>query len=821
MGLRLPKMYHWGIRFPKTVLIGAFLLTVLSFVGAKKLRVINDFTSLLPEETESVRSLHELKDHFGGTGFLIVAVEAATPDLARGFADEFARRAEGHPSVLYVDYRRPVDYFKKRQWLYFDLKDLREMERRVDRALELQKKGGSPVFSSLMDFADEEDAPDLGFDDIFEKYRKKTGWQSEEVVSADEGKFVVLRIKARENPQDIDAGRALMNDFRKIEEELKQEEAYRPVVVGYTGHYQKAVEQADRTTREMAWVSAIVTVLLFLVLFVYFRRVTAVLLVGVPLAAGVIWTGGLVSLLLGHLNIITGFAAAILAGLGSDYGIFLLNRYYYERRAGRDFATACHEAFSNTGRATLASMVTTLGAFVALLFSDFRLFVEFGLVGSLGVLANYVVMMLILPSLLALLESRRLQPAPVRLPYVTVLKKFFTVRWAPAAICLVLFLCILSSLSLPAQSKIDYQDGLFENKSLPSYRLSDRVTQLMNVSLSPTLLMMKGREEEKRTVESLEGLLKGPSADSLVFNQVIGLSSFIPEFQTEKKAILAGIYEKFKKVQLPSRAKMLASLRDSLEAGPIERGNLPPEVVRMFEAPGGDVYTVYLYPSFFRSSSEKLKRYHEGVLAVKRELGLHFIAADSTFVSDDTVRLIEREAPRGMLVLLVFLAGVALVVLRPLKRAVILLANLIGSLVLLSGLLWAAHIPLNVLNIAVIPIILGTGIDCFVHFSHRFDEIGDLSETLRLEIRPIFISSLTSIIGFGGLILTSSEGLRSTGWVAVLGLSLVTLICAFVFPRCLVFESLEGLFKLQNGGVQPGFLFPADPDVGMNEVEKK
>ena len=118
--------------------------------------------------------------------------------------------------------------------------------------------------------------------------------------------------------------------------------------------------------------------------------------------------------------------------------------------------------------------------------------------------------------------------------------------------------------------------------------------------------------------------------------------------------------------------------------------------------------------------------------------------------------------------------------------------NLLAGLVLLFGVLWLFNIRLNVMNIAVFPIVLGTAIDCFIHFNHRYNETKNIAQTIQQEIPPMFISSLTSMIGFGGLLLTSSQGLRSIGLVAVLGLLIVTLFCALIFPRCLILvESIK------------------------------
>src|SRR4030095_12998036 len=341
---RLPKLYLLGIRFPKTVLFCCAVLAVLGLNSARKLHIENNLFQLLPAGTESVQNLKKLQDDFGGMGHLILTVDSGDPALSRVFADEFARRIEANPKVRYVDYRRPVEYFKQRQWLYLDMEDLQEMERRLDRSLELEKKGVSAAFSRLMDFADEEDRPDLTFKDIRKKYENRWGFGASD-LSAESGGFLVLRVKSKESAPDIDANRRFVSEIRTVEGELKREARFSPIQVGYAGDYQRTLEDTDQSAVEVSQVSTVVTLLLFLLYFLYFRRLSPLLLIGVPLLAGILWTGGILGVLFGHLSLITAFGAAILAGLGSDYGIYLLSRFYQERKEGKDFNTACELAF--------------------------------------------------------------------------------------------------------------------------------------------------------------------------------------------------------------------------------------------------------------------------------------------------------------------------------------------------------------------------------------------------------------------------------------------------------------------------------------------
>ncbi len=814
------KLYQLGTSYPKSVLFFALLLSLISFAGVKKLKVETNLLALLPQESETVVALKEQGKYFGGTSFVIAGIESEDVEKTRRFADAFAEAASQEPYVLYVDYKRPVEYFKERQWFYLEIPDLLEMEKRIDQTLRLEKNGASAIYSDLMDFADEEDRPDLTFEDIRKKYEKKAGIQGKESISGDEGRFVVVKIKPKDSGFNLNDNQAVMNQVKILEEQVRKSTGLKEVKVAYTGGYQSSLEEQAMVSRQIGFVSTVVTLLLFLILFFYFKRMSALCLIGIPLFLGILWTGGFIYLVLGHLSIITAFGAAILAGLGSDYGIYLLTRYYHEKGQGQSFQEALDQTFSNTGQATFASMLTTVVSFTALLFSGFGVFREFGVVGAAGLLINYLAMMILMPAILTLLQPWEKKVFSSRFESLGLSGKFHFSFWdkisprfipkrARLGLIFALLLCVLSAITLPQQTKIYFEDGQMDTGSLPSNQLYAKVSRVSEDDLSPTLLLVKGQTQEENLLHAIQTQIDTLPQEARVYGRVFGISSFIPEHQLEKKEILARIEDKFQKVQRVNKKKkedFLISISNTLQSDGIHRAALPKEVTRVFESlVDPQMYSIYLYPSISRVSSEGMGKYAKGIQELKAQIGIDYKAADGNFIANDTIALIEKEAPKGFALLMSFFAAVLLFVVKPATRALMIFLHLLASLVLLSGIMWLLGMKLNVMNIVMIPVILGTGIDCFVHFSHRFDECLNMSETVQTEIPAMFISSLTSIVGFGGLVLTGSRGLQSVGWIAVIGLSIVTLMCAWVFPRVILFfrkPSQEVLESLDQGFVE-------------------
>ena len=115
--------YRIGLRHPWLVLAFFALCSILSIIAVSRLEIVTNLESLLPKDTQSVRDSEELKKYFEGNNNFMVVVEHSDPDLAENFADNFVGRIRGWDGISYVDYKRPVEFFKDRQWLYLDVDD--------------------------------------------------------------------------------------------------------------------------------------------------------------------------------------------------------------------------------------------------------------------------------------------------------------------------------------------------------------------------------------------------------------------------------------------------------------------------------------------------------------------------------------------------------------------------------------------------------------------------------------------------------------------------------------------------------------------------
>jgi uncharacterized protein len=157
----------------------------------------------------------------------------------------------------------------------------------------------------------------------------------------------------------------------------------------------------------------------FLVLFLARRsaRQAAVPLIPIALATG--WSG-LVLFVLGllpgplevDLNPMSVTLSALVIAISTEFSVLLSARYRQEREAGAGPARAVELAYASTGAAVLASGVTAIAGFAALVFSDIRMLRDFGIVTVVDLTVSLLGVMIVLPA--ALLWAEEHGPFRVR-----------------------------------------------------------------------------------------------------------------------------------------------------------------------------------------------------------------------------------------------------------------------------------------------------------------------------------------------------------------------------------------------------------------------
>jgi preprotein translocase subunit SecF len=129
------------------------------------------------------------------------------------------------------------------------------------------------------------------------------------------------------------------------------------------------------------------------------------------------------------------------------------------------------------------------------------------------------------------------------------------------------------------------------------------------------------------------------------------------------------------------------------------------------------------------------------------------------------------------------LGAIVLLVLIHFRNVISVLLALIpvglGSL-WLAGMMGALGVPLNPANIMTLPLVIGIGVTNGIHILNRFAEEQTPSILAKSTGKAVFVSGLTTIAGFGSLVLARHQGIQSLGAVMAVGVT-TCMIAALTF----------------------------------------
>jgi uncharacterized protein len=163
--------------------------------------------------------------------------------------------------------------------------------------------------------------------------------------------------------------------------------------------------------RALTLLAALAAVFLVLLAVRRSLRDAAVPLIPIALATG--WSGGVLfglGLLPGplevNLNPMSVTLGALVIAISTEFSVLLSARYRQERERGAGPARAIELTYASTGAAVLASGVTAIAGFAALIASDIRMLRDFGIVTVVDLSVSLIGVMLVLPAALLWAEQR-------------------------------------------------------------------------------------------------------------------------------------------------------------------------------------------------------------------------------------------------------------------------------------------------------------------------------------------------------------------------------------------------------------------------------
>lgn len=615
----------------------------------------------------------------------------------------------------------------------------------------------------------------------------------------------------------------IRNQIRRLRAEFPE------VEVGVTGAPTLASDERSTALRDGQVATILPFALTLGLLLLAFRRVGKPILMLAVLAVSLAWSMGLVTLTVGHLTIFSVMFISIVVGIGIDYGIYLLYRYEEELSLGRDFREALERTAVWTGPGILLGALTAAATFFVLLLTDFRGVQEFGFISAIALFMAFLSMLTVFPALLALVDGRRPARPPraveVERTRVPALERI--ARHPKSVLVTAGFLTAFSLWALPSVS-FDYdllnlqakgtESVVWERKilatakrsgftafatatslselrrkqaafeRLPSVSEADSVLRLIPdgqpaklhlirqfvPAVAPVRVGEPGPLDLDRLIASLKTLKRrldlaaseaGPEGPGATVEQVRAqLGALLERLTGPDGAWLASRLDDFQADLYRDFRLKFHTLQQNLNPPRVTLADVPDELRRKFVGKSGR-FLIRLHPDVNIWDREGATRFVEELRSVDPDV------TGSAVINYETIRLMERAYRRGTVYAFILVAALALLMIRQGREICVALIPLALGTLWTIGLMRLLDLKFNAANVWGLPLIIGAaaeyGLNVVVRVMETRTNRGPL--LARSTALAVLLNGLTTIAGFGSLLVTHHQGIWSLGLLLTLG----------------------------------------------------
>ena len=547
------------------------------------------------------------------------------------------------------------------------------------------------------------------------------------------------------------------------------------------------------------------------------------------LVLGLALTTAFAALAVGTLNLISVAFAILFVGIAVDFAIQFCVRYRAARHATGRHAMALEAVARGVGPQIMVAAFGAAAGFLAFVPTDFRGVAELGLIAGMGMVIAFITTITFLPALLTLLRPM-VETAEIGWQLAGGFERGL-VAWRRPVLAGFFGLAVLGAGLLghihfdsdPLHTKNAHTEAMVALRDLMDSPLTNPYSADI---LAPTRAAADVIAEKLRKLPDVA--------------EVITLSSFVPEAQADKLALIQDAASLLAATLAPhapaapvtaadlrmaaaaalaelepARAKLPAGhvlgklvddlralaaapdtvlleanaaltrflplqldrLRRALAVKKVTEADLPAELTVDWRLPDGRVRVQALAGPSARGS-DGLRRFADAVTAIAPDAGGSAITITATA---DTILAAFRAAALGAVVAIAILL---LLVLRRLVDVGLVMMALVMSGLLTVVLVVSLGIPLNFANIIALPLLQGVGVSFNIYFVMNW-RAGGRQFLGTATARAILFSALTTATAFSSLALSAHPGTASMGVLLLLSL-LCTLVVTLVFVPALL-----------------------------------
>lgn len=604
------------------------------------------------------------------------------------------------------------------------------------------------------------------------------------------------------NSMDSKAGNKLVDLIEEVRDEVEAE--HTDIDIYFHGAPVQSVFNSRQIKSDLLMTIGISLVIICVVICLCFRNWNTLVLLLMPVGYGALFAMACVYWIQGGMSLMAMGIGAIVLGVALSYVLHVLTHYKHVT----DPVRVIREQTSPI----LLGCITTIGAFVGLMFTDSPLLADFGMFASLALLGTVAFCLLFLPhffdehnnkkshkafAIIAKINSYPLDRKRwfVVLLVVVSVVCFFTSRW-------VTFDSDLKNIGYTdpdvRRSQVLYADKINHgNRSMyyasTAKSLDEAITynaQLLQVADSLQTIGAIGSYSKMSSIllptavqQQRIDHWRNYWTDERIAQVMTTINS-----EGERVGFRAGTFDMFETI-----------VRADYQPGSIyESGVLPDGLMSNIVELTGDNYMVF---TSVLMSADKQKQINDIMASVP-----HTVVVDPFYYTNNMVELLNDDFNTVLGISSLFVFIVLLLSYRSISRALLAFMPMFLSWYIVQGIMGIFGLQFNLINIVISSFIFGVGVDYSI-----FIMDGLLANTRRDDITlllyhktAILLSAFVLIVVTGSLVFATHPAMRSIGVTTLIGMS-ATILLAYTLQPFIYRQLMKNKILAHKFGRKPQF----------------
>ena len=571
------RLCAWPILIVAVILAAASVYYTVTHLAIRTSR--ND---LVASNQRLVRQSEKMDKAFGGRDGMVVVVENGHPRRAIKFAGDLAAELRRYPKQFpELFYHIDPESFKRSALLYLDVKDLDKIkDSLVGQQSLLSGLAANPrlftfyqlvndqmaramigeVFTGFLGEKEKKALPDVsllnaslrGLVATLEGKKPQgslfSSFFPKELNNLDEAgyfftendKFLLFLVTPKG-----DGYASRTKDLALLRDVVHRVQIRYPgLQAGVTGPDALEADEMSSSMKDVTLATWLSLAGQMALLIIFLRSLRRTLVEGLVLILGLCWTFGLVTLVVGHLNLLSLIFAPLMLGLTIDYGIHWFCRLEEEEASvGHCSISVLACTFQRSAPGIVYAGLAAVVSFVPLAFVGFKGLAELGLILAMGILVMLVATLILVPALVTITEKCAPDALPEDCPPRPT--PFLHLHWHRPGLLVALGVAItaLGGLSLH-YVPFDLNPLHLQNPSTESVVWENKLIEDSKYSTSYGALATASLQELQARSEALKKLPTVSHVESVL--------SFLPQQVKAKRQILREMLPVINSINFPA-----------------------------------------------------------------------------------------------------------------------------------------------------------------------------------------------------------------------------------------------------------------------------